>query len=453
MDTSSRLRGFTPEIRRAVTELAARYGSASAPETCRSYAVFDFDNTICVFDITYQCVAYQIETMSFALSPEELRKALYSSLAVDHTVRDYAADITEAYARLTETYGPFTAKGLDEQLLPLLREDPYWQAFSAKLRCLYDYVEKTAEDETACKWVTYLCSGMSEEEVYLLFSRSCLKYRDRETALVTWASPATLPGRTGPVSFTFPLGCSVPESIRNLLSFLRENGIGVWICSASNIEGVRAAADAFGIRSLVTGIIGVTQKQSGGRFVPDYAYEHGYAYLNEHGIWKKIPGPAGILPSRMGKAEAVRQVLMPMYHSGPLAGFMDSPGDFHLCTMFRSMKMVVCFNTGYLNPSNGSGLIGIIARGQELSGLDLAGADAAGDTLYLLQGRDENGLRSLRELPSSVLCGSGGETMFDNPECEMMAETMAREGLPARIMLEQFASRAGMAYEEYLSAE
>ena len=40
------------------------------------YAVFDFDNTITVFDIEDQMLEFQIETMAFAIKPDEMERVM-----------------------------------------------------------------------------------------------------------------------------------------------------------------------------------------------------------------------------------------------------------------------------------------------------------------------------------------------------------------------------------------
>ena len=67
--------------------------------------------------------------------------------------------------------------------------------------------------------------------------------------------------------------------------------------------------------------------------------------------------------------------------------------------------------------TEGGGLVGIAAvYQQETLGYDLKKANAAGDTLYILQGRDENGKRSLRTSNKTVRLGENEEKLFANED-------------------------------------
>ena len=90
------LKGYNNETQTAIKDFVKAYGNQE-----NAYIVSDFDNTTSIFDITYQCSVYQIETMSFALSSEELRTTLLTNLDVDDTVNKYVNDITSAYTHLT----------------------------------------------------------------------------------------------------------------------------------------------------------------------------------------------------------------------------------------------------------------------------------------------------------------------------------------------------------------
>lgn len=118
------------------------------------------------------------------------------------------------------------------------------------------------------------------------------------------------------------------------------------LCSASHVDGVRGAIDAYDLSNYITGVIGMTQKKINGKFVPAYDYETGRPYIRKNdGSWEKVNTPIKALPSREGKVTAIKNALLPRYHDKqPLAGFMDASGDFNFCTEFNDMKMVICYN-------------------------------------------------------------------------------------------------------------
>ncbi len=435
---------FAPSTEKAINDFIATYGKDSAEWNGNAYVVSDFDNTTVIFDIACQCNVYQLQTMAFALNPVELRAALASG--IDENAYDNALwldDIETAYSYLWEEYGPFTPAGLDEQNQASIQLNPQWMEFATKMMALYEHVEETIDDPTACAWVLHWNSGMTEDEVYSLFKRSCETYQDVDTKFVTWTSPESIQSKIGVVSREVPLGVSAPEDVKAMLKAYSENGIDVWICSASHADGVRAAVDAYGLSDYVHGVIGMTQKAEQGKYVPEYDWETGCAWLNGGGgAWQKTTSVIRALPSREGKVQAIENALVPMYGCGPLAGFMDSSGDFNFCTEFDSMKMVICYNRADRKITEGAGLVGVVAVYQQESlGYDLAAANTAGDTYYVLQGRDENGKRTLRPSSETVKYGQTEPKLFANADNEKLLSYLKDHDLTTAQAFDMFAVR------------
>ena len=431
---------FSPQTEQAINDFIAAYGKDAPAYQQNAYVVSDFDDTTSISDITYQCGTYQLQTMSFALDPDGLRAAI--STYVDLNADDNAAwvdDIDAAYRQLYKTYGPFSAAGLDQAAQAKLQQDPQWAEFATKLQLFSLHVEDTLDYDAGCKWTLNLFSGMTEAEVYDLFKRSCETYADKETEIVTWTSPEGIESKIGVVSCDIVLGVSVTDDVRAMLEAYDANGIDVWICSGSHADGVRAAVDAFGLGDYVDGVIGMTQKLEGGVYVPAYDYETGYAWVNKGGAWEKSEHAIRTLSVREGKVVAIENVLVPRYGTGPIAGFMDSGGDFNFCTEFDSMKMVICYNLTR-KITDGAGLVAVVAVYQQDDlHYDFASADAAGDTLYLLQGRDENGKRDLRPSNKTVHFGETQEQLFANEDNEKLLQYLEENRLTTKEAFDRFA--------------
>ena len=433
---------YAPATEAAINDFIAAYGKDAPGWNGDAYVVCDFDNTTAIFDIAEQCNAYQLQTMSFALDPAGLRAAL--AAGIDEGVDENALwldDIEAAYRYLWDRYGPFTSAGLDEQGQAAIQADPQWMEFAAKMKVFYEHAIDTIGDTATYEWVLNWCAGMTEDEVYDLFKRSCEKYRDVDTELVVWTSPESIESKLGVVSCEFPFGVSAPEDVKSMLRAYSENGIDVWICSASHADGVRAAVDVYGLGDYVHGVIGMTQKVEDGVYVPAYDWETGFAWLNAGGgTWEKTDSAIRALPAREGKVQAIENVLVPMYGCGPLAGFMDSSGDFNFCTEFDSMKMVICYNRADRKITEGGGLVGVVAVYQQESlGYDLATANAVGDTYYLLQGRDENGKRTLRPSIDTVKLGQTEPQLFANADNETLLAYLEGHGLTTAEAFDTFA--------------
>ena len=435
------LSGYSIEVKQAIKDLVETYKNKD-----NAYIVSDFDNTTVIFDIALQCSIYQLETMSFAVNSLELQTALSTSLVLDITMTNYIDDVTSSYDQLIKEYGSFSPLGVEEKQLSTLHSNIYWQEFSTKMKCLFSYVEDRVDDALACEWIMYWYTGMNEQEVYNMFKNSCEKYQYLDTQEVTWTSPESIDSKIGVASCSFILGCSTTESVKNMLKYYVDNGIDTWICSASHVDGVRGAIDAYDLSDYITGVIGMTQKMENGKFVPAYDYENGLPYINKkNGNWEKINTPIKALPSREGKVTAIKNALLPRYNNEqPLAGFMDASGDFNFCTEFSNMKMVICYNRANRKITEGAGLVAIMAMYQKENGLTLKSVNEKRDTYYLLQGRDENGKRSLRESNYTIRYGEKVEKLFAAQDNFTLFNYLKDNNLSVKDFYDTFAIKTGV---------
>lgn len=409
-----------------------------------AYVVFDFDNTSAIFDVEEQMTVYQLETMSFALNPKQLADAISTGLeSAPAESAGWINDITRAYTALYSKYGPFTPAGLDGKTLGIVHADPQWREFATKMRALYDSVGSWSSTEDAYAWVKYWVCGMTENQVYDLAYASHKKYSAVNTSLMTWTSPAELKSEAGQVSVSWVNGIQVTENIRELWKCLKENGIDVWVCSASGIDQIRAAVDVFGLRDYCTGVLAMTiTKDEDGRLTNSYDYTTGYAAVPTSTGWSRGTLATGAQPRGPGKVKAILNAIAPLYDGAtPIAGFMDSTGDFNFCTEFKSLRTVVCFNRGTRTIADGGGLIaGLAVYQKESLGYDYAKARRADDTLYLLQGRDENGLRTFRNSNKTIRFGSADETLFATPDDAGQLAEMTRKQLTTKQILDTYSS-------------
>lgn len=445
---------WADDVKAAVNDFIDAYGSGSPTYQEGAYVVSDFDNTCSIFDVEEQLAAHQLQVMAFAIAPEDLPGILATGLAdldapregyamdgQDHSYADWIADIGAAYGALYESYGPFTAAGLDEDGQAAVQADPQWSEFATKMRAMYDLVYDNESAAVAYPWVLYWFTGMTEEEVYQLAAASHTKYKAVETSEVTWASPEDLESAVGQVEYTWTSGTQVAENIRELFGAFQANGIDVWICSASATDPIRAAVDVWELHDVVTGLLAMTNKLEDGVYVNEYDYEAGYAwYADPDGAWRKGDVATQAQTQGPGKVTAVENVLVSEYGRGPLAGFMDSTGDYDFCTVFDSLKLVICYNRASRKVTDGGGVIGELAIYQrDTLGYGFAKADAAGDTLYVLQGRDENGLRSLRDSNATLRYGSDEEKLFRDADNEAQLQYMIDHEMTTQEILDRFA--------------
>lgn len=415
---------FSEDVQKAVEDFIATYGG-----TENAYVVFDFDNTCSVFDVEEQLAVHQLRTMTFAVTPEELPGVLMEGIGDLEEIRenDYSEpstyqawinDIVKAYTYLYETYGPFTAKGLDEAAQAEIQADEQWAEFATKMRAMYALIGDMESASVSYPWVLYWFTGMTEQEVYDLAYASHSKYLTVESSYETWTSPETIESEAGVVTVEITNGTCVSEPLKNLWKSLDEAGIDVWVCSASATDPIRAAIDAFGLHDYCTGMLAMTNVVGeDGKYEHEYDYETGCGWVVDGEGWKRDDAPIKAQTQGIGKVEAIENALVPKYGVGPLAGFMDSTGDWNFTTEFDNLKLVINFNRANRKVTDGGGIAAVIAIYQrDYLGYDLATANANGDTLYVLQGREENGLRGMRSSSFTMRLDKDEELLFRNDD-------------------------------------
>ena len=410
------------------------------------YVVFDFDNTCSIFDVEEQLALHQLRTMSFVIKPEDMPEVLATELDKqyfyekdaegkpiagtgkpvkanadycenkDARYDDWIDDISAAYGKLWTKYGPFTADGVNEATQATLLTDDDWKEFATKIRTMYDLVYDTESAAVAYPWVLYWFTGMTEAQVYKLAKDSHTKYNAVETERVKFETPESSKddskiGRIGSYDKNdvfstgqkFFNGTTVSDNIRELMAALDNNGIDVWVCSASATDPIRAAIDTWGLHDHVTGMMAMTNKlDADGKYINAYDWDGGYAWkpikgdVSEAG-WKKDDAKQKTQTQGKGKVIAIQNVVYPKYNNhGPIAGFMDSTGDFNFCTEFKTLQVVCCFNRADRKETDGGGVIAEVATYEkDTLGYNYDKARANDDTLYVLQGRDERELRKL----------------------------------------------------------
>lgn len=449
---------WDPFVKQAVNDFMDAYGKTSASYAKGgSYVVFDFDNTCSIFDVEEQLAIYQLQTMTFAITPEKMPEVLATDIGLEDadlnvdlsdlgygngSYNDWIADITKAYTYLYEEYGPFTGKGLDKEAQAKIQADPQWLEFATKIRTMYDVVYDHESASVAYPWVLYWFTGMTEQEVYDLAKASHTYYSSVETSTQTWTTPKDIESKVGVVEYKWTSGTQVSENIKELWATLQANGIDVWVCSASATDPIRAAVDAWGLHDYITGMLAMTNKLKDGVYVNEYDYTTGCGWLNDgKGGWVRDTLPIKAQTQGVGKVTSIVNAIAPKYNgAGPLAGFMDSTGDYNFCTEFANLKLVICFNRASRKITDGGGVISELAIYQrDTLGFDLKKANANGDTLYVLQGREENGLRGLRASDSTMLLGKTEPALFKNADNEAQLKYMIDHSMTTKEIIDRFA--------------
>lgn len=422
---------WAPDVKKALNDFIRQEGRKAE----NKYVVFDFDNTCSIFDVSVQLMSYQLEKMCFALDPEEFSKMAKTGMeGYPEALHEALECLVSEYSDLYSRYGPFTVEGVDAETEARLAEDPVWVDFASDMGCMYKRLQEYMTADDAYLWTMGWFAGMTGDDVYDMAYRSHEKYSAVQTVSRSWT------GTRG--TYSWIDGIAVTDNIRELWKALDESGFDVWVCSASEVGPVMAAVDFFGLHDYCKGVLAMTMaRDSSGKYLPEYDYTDGRGFLaTGDGGWIRDSIPTRTRPMGPGKVTAVRNCLVPKYGGkGPLAGFMDSTGDFNFCTEFSSMRLVVCFNRASRKVTDGGGLIAEVAvYERETLKYNLRKAGRRSDIYYVLQGRDENGLRSLRPYQTTLRLGETGPKLFAGDENFESLEYFKRNMMTVKDIIETF---------------
>ncbi|MGM9742114.1 MAG: hypothetical protein ACI3ZC_03530 [Candidatus Cryptobacteroides sp.] len=364
------------EVHEVLSQVIAEDGTDGRQSgvECRPYAVFDFDNTTIVNDISMTLMLYQIENLRYEFPPEDAFGVFSAWIpdldtvmtGVGMTVREVCSDLAADYAALY----PFTPAGGGDRKEPVegaesgrflpsepesemciiaadgkegkpggadfrpgcpdFREMPEYLDFRAKLAALERGIEYTFSYADWCLWMPALFSGMTSEELAGLTVESAdFWLTSGRTWTETWSSP------DGKVSTEVLKGMLIPEDSIRLFKTLRRNGFGVYICSASLEIIVEAMAcnekydlgfspdEVFGLR--MTGDMEDGNILGANGFDPDY----NQTFLD-------------------GKVKCIEELIAPR-HCGRTPSLVagDSSGDYAMLTSFSDLKAGLIINRGH----------------------------------------------------------------------------------------------------------
>jgi len=405
---------WSEDVKENVNAFLKMYGKFSDYYPQNHYVVFDCDNTTTIYDVEHALTAYQIEQMVYAMTPEKLSAVLHEVVIGNQNA--LISDIVSAYKSLYEVYGPFDGNLMDMDKVRMMREDLFWEEFSAKMLFFYQYM-CNQEKVAGCLFPLQLFTDMTPKQVYDLAYSCYTTWDDVDTETVVWSSPEDLDSAAGQLTAAFVKGVSVTDNLRELYQALYDNGIDIFIVSASGTVPVQAALDAFGLRDYVTGMTGMNMLVEDGKYTTKYNLINSSFYYTEGDQWVHDDSILTNMPIDEGKTEVIMDGLYKKYNGGPLAGFMDSSGDYNFCTSFASLKMVICFNIANKGVNDPAFWIaGAAIYERDILGYDIKTANEKGHTLYLLQGRNENWGRSLINSNKTIKLGYEEAILFASEE-------------------------------------
>ena len=306
---------WNPQVREALNELLANAGHGS-------YAVFDFDQTSIVHDISNALWVYQIEHLRFADAPNH--HFLDGIPTPDDAMPGMELTYTEMGNALSAEYQVLKSRLDAGESIEVIRQSDEYLDFRARMLSLME-----AMDEQWGSWVTYLwqpglLAGYTEAEAKALIHDAIVEHLGRnKLAVEQWRSPD---GRWGG---DVQRGIWVSPEMKNLYRCLEEAGIDTYICSASLELIVEALACdpvlGFGLSAdRVFGLRFVAGERIVAQF--DQNYEQ---------------------PNREGKVDCIRAYMAPAHgNAGPVLVAGDSNGDVAMLTAFTDMKHGLIIDVG-----------------------------------------------------------------------------------------------------------
>ena len=318
---------WNPDVRAELDTLIQRNkGKDSA------YAVFDFDNTVVIGDISNVCQWRQLETLAFK---SDIEAALKSGIPADYHDRvKRIADLVKELQAIEE----------GERL-----RMPAWYRLAYEYWTLYGDLIAQCGTDVAYPWIGHLFAGYTSED-YQSFARLAAR-RQLSDGKGLWRDP------DAPAQF--PRGFAIAPESRELFSALRKAGISVYIVSASNWELVQAMlSPEFGLQVDRDNVFAYRlAKDDNGRYLPQRDTNH-------------------LRPQAAGKVEIIRKHIAPRHGgSDPVLVAGDSMGDYNMFVEFPSLQAALIYNR---NPKNGP-LADLIrsAPGSKAPRILVQGRDAA----------------------------------------------------------------------------
>ena len=321
------------------------------------YAVFDFDKTTIVHDVSNALLVYQVENLKFADAP--LHSFLDGIDDKDAILKGAEISSREMGDTLKAEYNRMKARLSDGESMDSIRVSDDYLDFRARFISFMDALGKTFPEEVWYAWMPGLLTGMTTEEAKELISEAIDdQLGEDKLAVEEWTSPDGRWG--GPVE----KGIFLPEEMKDLYAALNDNGIDTYICSAS-LELIVETLACDSVRGLALS----PERVYGLRFVdsPRIVAKYDSEYKQ---------------PIKEGKVECIKTYIAPQYGDrGPVLVGGDSNGDVPMLTAFDDTRNSLIIDVGR-SPESNIGRLATQAKSEDNKGrflLQPAFAKAKGD--------------------------------------------------------------------------
>ena len=307
------------------------------------YAVFDFDKTTIVHDVSNALLVYQVENLKFADAPSH--SFLDGIDDKDAILKGAEISSREMGDTLKAEYNRMKARLSDGESMDSIRVSDDYLDFRARFISFMDALGKTFPEEVWYAWMPGLLTGMTTEEAKELISEAIDdQLGEDKLAVEEWTSPDGRWG--GPVE----KGIFLPEEMKDLYAALNDNGIDTYICSAS-LELIVETLACDSVRGLALS----PERVYGLRFVdsPRIVAKYDSEYKQ---------------PIKEGKVECIKTYIAPQYGDrGPVLVGGDSNGDVPMLTSFDDTRASLIIDVKR-NPESSIGQLAAKAKSEDNEG-------------------------------------------------------------------------------------
>ena len=314
--TATVLRGkWDPQVQTALNGLLSNCGEGS-------YAVFDFDQTSIVHDISQALWVYQIEHLCFADAP--IHDFLDGIPEPESLMPETETTYAEMGRVLSEEYKTMTTRVEAGESIESIWQSDVYLDFRARMCSLLEGMDEQRGSWVAFLWQPGLLAGYTEAEARALIHDAILEQLGRDKLTVEqWLSPD---GRWGGDVMR---GIWVSPEMKELYRCLQAANIDAYVCSASLELIVEALACdpvlGFGLPAeRVFGLRFVEGEKLTAQFDSQYKQ-----------------------PIKEGKVDCIKAYMAPAYgNTNPVLVAGDSNGDVPMLTAFSDMKHGLIIDVG-----------------------------------------------------------------------------------------------------------
>ena len=251
-----------------------------------------------------------IDNLEFKATPEEFAKLIRKDIPKDNFHSNYnningesvniekiAEDLDSRYNYLYNNYISNKIKTLEE-----IKQTDEFKDFQAKYAYLYEAIGGTFSADISYPWVLYSFTGMTKDEVASLTEKANDYALKQPISTYTLTSPESMSGRAGVISLDgYKNGLRIQKEMANLISVITNNGIDVYVCSASHqyVVEVFANLSKYTYNIPKENVLGMRTKLIDDKLTYQYADN-----------WPQT--------QQKGKTEAIKNTLVKKYGYGPI---------------------------------------------------------------------------------------------------------------------------------------